>query len=97
MVTIVVSCKSVQIGDSKVYDLNAIYSRVIALLCSDRDIDVKDVFSFDFATVPTAMFTEKGMRIGKSKYILKRLFQVEVSRRNAGDADITVIDGSALL
>ena len=37
------------------------------------------------------------MQIGKSKHILKRLLQVEVSRRNAGDANITVIDGSALL
>ena len=95
--TMVASHKSVQIGDSKVYDRNAIYSRVIALLSSDRDIDVKDVFSYELAPVPTAMFSEKGMRIGKSKHILKRLFQVEVSRRSAGDADITVIDGSALL
>ena len=91
------SRKSVQIGDSKVYDLNAIYSRVIALLSSDRDTDVKDVFSYELAPVPMAMFSEKGMWIGKSTHILKRLLQVEVSRRNAGDADITVIDGSALL
>ena len=37
------------------------------------------------------------MRIGKSKHILKRLLQVEVFQSNAGDAAITVIDGSALL
>ena len=43
--TMVASHKFVQIGDSNVYDLNAIYSRVIALLSSDRDTDVKDVFS----------------------------------------------------
>ena len=33
--TMAVSRKAVQIGDSKVYDLNAIYSRVIALLSSE--------------------------------------------------------------
>ena len=88
------SRKSVQIGDSKVYDLNAIYSRVIALLSNDRAIDVKDVFSYELAPVPTAMFSEKGTWLGKSKHIVKRLLHVEVSRRNAGDADITDIDGS---
>ena len=39
------------------------------------------------------MFTKDGMRICKANSKL----QIEVSRRNAGDADATVIDGSALL
>ncbi|KAG1714434.1 hypothetical protein GQR58_001383 [Nymphon striatum] len=51
--TMVASCKSVKISGSKVYDLNAIYSRVIALLSSDRDVDVNDVFSYELAPVPT--------------------------------------------
>ncbi|KAJ8366608.1 hypothetical protein AAFF_G00348540 [Aldrovandia affinis] len=79
------------------YDLNVIYSRVIALFSSDRDVDVKDVLAYELAPVPTAMFTEDGMRICKAKSTLKKSLQIEVSRRNAGDADITVIDGSALL
>ena len=95
--TMAASYKLVTIGDSKVYDLNAIYSRVIALLCSDRDVDVNDVFSYELAPVPTAMFMKDGMRICKAKSKFKRSLQIEVSRRNAGDADATVIDGSALL
>ena len=95
--TMAASCKFVKIGDSKVYDLNAIYSRVIALLSSDRDVDVNDVFSYELAPVPTAMFMKDGMRICKAKSKLKRSLQIEVSRRNAGNADATVIDGSALL
>ena len=91
------SCKFVKIGDSKVYDFNAIYSRVIALLSSDRDVDVNDVFSYELAPVPTAMFMNDGMQICKAKSKLKRSLQIEVLRRNAGDADATVIDGSALL
>ena len=37
------------------------------------------------------------MRICKAKSKFKRSLQIEVSRRNAGDVDATVIDGSALL
>ncbi|KAJ8334026.1 hypothetical protein SKAU_G00413450 [Synaphobranchus kaupii] len=89
--------KSIQVGDSKICDLNAMYSRVIALFSSDRDVDVKDVLAYELAPIPTAMFTEDGMRICKAKSTLKKSLQVEVSRRNAHDADVTVIDGSALL
>ena len=43
------------------------------------------------------MFTKDGMRIAKGKSVLKRSLQVEVSSRNVGNADVTVIDGSGLL
>ena len=42
-------------------------ARVIALLSSDRDVDVNDVFSYELAPVPTAMFMKDGMRICKAK------------------------------
>ncbi|KAI9545272.1 hypothetical protein NQZ68_037142, partial [Dissostichus eleginoides] len=37
----------------------------------DRDVDVKDVLAYELAPVPTAMFTEDGMRICKAKSTLK--------------------------
>ncbi|KAK1904119.1 putative cysteine--tRNA ligase [Dissostichus eleginoides] len=74
--------KSITIGDSKMYDLNVIYWRTIALFFSDRDVDVKEVLAYELAPVPTAMFTEDGMRICKAKSTLKKSLQVEVSRRN---------------
>ena len=46
------SRKSVQIGDSKVYDLNAIYSRVIALLSSDRNIECEGCLLLWTCTCP---------------------------------------------
>ena len=58
---------------------------------------MNDVFSYELAPVPTAVFMKDGMRICKAKSKLKRSLQIDVSRRNAGDADATVIDGSALL
>ena len=70
--TMATSAKSVQVGDSKVYDLNAIYSRVIVLLSSDRDVHMEDVLAFELAPVPTSMFTEDGMRICKAKSALKK-------------------------
>ncbi|KAI9514585.1 hypothetical protein NQZ68_032226 [Dissostichus eleginoides] len=85
--TMATTTKSIKIGDSKIYDLNVIYSRTIVLFSSDRDVDVKDVLAYELAPVPTAMFTEDGMRICKAKSTLKKSLQVEVSRRNAGDAD----------
>ena len=95
--TMAITMKSIQVEDTKMYDLNVIYSRVIALFCSDRSVDVEDVLAYELAPVPTAMFTEEGMRLCKAKSTLKKSLQVEVSKRKAGDADITVIDGSALL
>ena len=42
--TMTVSPKSIPVSDTETFDLNAIYSRVIALLSSSRDLDVRDVF-----------------------------------------------------
>lgn len=95
--TMATTAKSIKLGNAKVYDLNAIYSRVIVLLSSDRDVHVEDVLTYELAPLPTAMFTEDGMRICKAKSALKKSLQVKISRKNAGDANITIIDGSALL
>ena len=54
------------------------------------------MWRYKLATVPTAMLTEDGMQIRKAQYTLKS-FQVNIYRRNAGDADVLIIDGSALL
>ena len=43
------------------------------------------------------MFTKDGMRTAKAKSVLKHSLQVEVSSSLSGCADVTVIDGSALL
>ncbi|KAJ4922965.1 hypothetical protein JOQ06_021285 [Pogonophryne albipinna] len=73
--TMATTTKSIKIGDSKIYDLNVIYLRTIALVSSDRDVDVKDVLAYELAPVPTAMFTEDGMRICKAKSTLKKSLQ----------------------
>jgi len=57
-----VTNKSVPVGDTKVYYMNAIYSSVIGLIASGWEIDLKDLFSHELAPVPAAMF--KFMKMG---------------------------------
>ena len=99
VVTMVALKKHVKVGDTKVYDMNVIYSRVIGLQASGRDIDIRDVLSHELAPMPTSMFDTAGeMRPATSKSSLKRQLQVEVSARTSpSDKSNFVIDGSALL
>ena len=90
--------KHVKVGAVKLVDTNLIYSRVIGLQASGRHFDIKDVFGHELAPVPTSMFDGTGdMRIAKSKSPLKKILQVEVSARVAGGANVSVLDGSAIL
>lgn len=89
--------KSLQGGKPKEYNLNEIYARVIALMASDRDVNIKDVLGYELAPVPTSMFTNNNMRIAKGKSSLKRSLQVEISSRSTGFAHVTVIDGMDFL
>ena len=57
--TIAVTNKSVPVGDTKVYNMNAIYSSVIGRLASGQEINLKDLVSHELAPVPVAMFNEK--------------------------------------
>ena len=97
--TMVATKKHVNVGGSKVYDMNIIYSRVIGQQSSGRDVDIKDVLSYELAPVPTSMFDPTGeMRAATSKSSLKRQLLVEVSARTSeSETSVVVIDGSALL
>ena len=96
--TMSVTKKHVKVGQVKVFDTNVIYSRVLGLQASGREIDIRDVLSHELAPIPTALFDDHGeMRIAKAKASLKKQLQVEVSDRTTGPVDTVIIDGSALL
>ena len=97
VVTMSMGKQGVLVGDNKITDLNAIYARVIGLLSSSREIDIKHVLSHELAPVPTSMFTTDGMRIATNKSQLKKILQVEASCRKTDKTKVMVIDGSALL
>ena len=92
------SRKYIKVGDTKVFDTELIFSRVIGLQASSRDVDVKQLLSYELSPVPTSMFTETGdMRVSKSKSTLKKVLQKEVSARCIEKQITTlVIDGCAI-
>ena len=72
--THVVSRKHIRVADTKMYDINLIYSRVIGLQASSWEIDINHILNHELAPVPTAMLTETGeLRIGKNKPVLRIL------------------------
>ena len=97
--TMAATKKSCAVGDSKVYNTELIYSRVIGLQASTRDVHISEVMSCELSPVPTALFNDSGeMRTSKSKSALKNLTKVEISARYiTQDSACTVIDGCALL
>lgn len=97
--TISGSQKHVKVGKEKVYDCTIIYSRVIGIQASTRNIDIKKVLSHELAPVPTSMFQDSGaMRICKAKAELKkRLAKESSTRRTASNVTTCVLDGSAVL
>ena len=99
VVTMAATKKSLKVGDTKVYNTELIYSRVIGLQASSRDVSINEVMSCELSPIPTALFSDSGeMRIAKSKSALKNLTKVDVSARHATqDSTCTVIDGCALL
>jgi len=80
----------------KLFVTNLIYSRVIGLQASGRDIDIKDVLGHELGPVPTSMFDDTGdMGIAKFKSTLKKI--LEASDRVAGGANVSVLDGLAII
>ena len=91
--------KSIKIGTQDVFDTNIIFSRVVCLQASNRDIDINHLMSHELAPLPTALFADSGdMRISTSKSVLKNDLKFEVSSTFAHERiEVAVIDGCALL
>ena len=96
--TMAVMRKGVKVGPDVIYDTELIFSCVMGLQGTSRNVDFKDVLSYELAPIPTALFDDSGeMRICKSKADLKNKTRVEVSERNAAQMDCTILDGCAVL
>ena len=66
------SKKHVTVGNTKFYDQDLIYARVIGLIASSREIDFDEVLAYELAVYPPSMFNSDGeMKIAKSKSVLK--------------------------
>ena len=56
--TMAATKKSLKVGDSKVYNTELIYSRVIGLQASSRGVSINDVMSCELSPVPTALWRD---------------------------------------
>ena len=91
------SRKKIKIEGEHVYDTNLIYSRVLGLQ-TVRDINLQDVMKYELAPIPTSIFEENGdMHITKTKSVLKKKLQVEISDRMCSTPSAIIIDGCAIL
>ena len=71
--------KYIKVSDTKVFNTELIYTRVIGIQASPREIDIKQLLSYELSPVPTAMFSESGkMKVAKAKSVLKKVLQKEV-------------------
>ena len=78
-------------------DLGLIFAWVTALI-SSRAIKLNAMWKYELAAVPTSIFDGKSgeIRISRSKSILKRKHQVEVTNPSIGIRDAVVIGGCAI-
>ena len=78
--------KDIQVGSANVYDTNLIYSRIIGLKASGRDVNLNEVLKYELALIPTSMFTNNGeMRLATSKSTLNSKLKVEVTGTSLED------------
>ncbi len=92
------SKKHINIREGKIYDTELIYSRVMGMQVSGREVDIKNIIQHELSPIPTALFEESGnMRPARAKSVLKQKLQVEKSRRTIEPSNALVIDGCALL
>jgi len=96
--TMAVTKKHIQVGTTKLHDTTLIYSRIIGLQASGRDMKLDEVLKYELAPMPTSMFTNTGeMRLATSKSTLKNKLKVEVMTRSTSKPANVIIDGSAIL
>lgn len=91
--------KFVSVGTEKVYDTTVIYSRVIGIQASSRELDLKKVIRHELAPVRASVFHDSGAaRMCKAKSDLKKRLARETSSRIVGTNQASIVlDGSAIL
>ena len=95
--TTAVSQKHIKVNDMKMFDTEMIYVRAMALQCSLRNYDTKNLMAHELSPRPASMFDDSGaMKVAKTKSVLKNDLKVEVARRHAA-VDASFLDGCAVL
>ena len=85
-----------KVGSPCICDTELICSVVMGMM-DPHDIDLKDVFSHELASVPRSIFDEMGEMQITTKATLQNKLKIEMSARTVQQADVTTIDGCAVL
>ena len=89
---------SLKVGDVDVLDTTLICSRVMGLEMTNTITEVKILFSYELAPVPTYMFYKYGeVRLDKSKAKLRKLLAKKVSAQNISKPDLVVLYSCAII
>ena len=82
---------------SVLIDHSLIYARTMGLLTSSRNVNVDDLFMYELAPLPTALFNVKGEMRLPQKSVLKSKLAVNVSAIVASAPDVVIMDACATL
>ena len=91
--------KRMKVGDAKVFDIETMYARAMALQAGSRSLNINDLISHELVPYPAFMFKSNDqMRDTKSKACLKNILRVDVLNRHAErDVEAIFLDGCAVL
>ncbi len=86
-----------KVNNMKILGTEMIYARAMALQCSQRYYDTRNLMAHELASRPASMFDDSGaMKVAKTKAVLQNTLKVEMERRHA-DVDASFLDGCAVL
>lgn len=95
--TMAMDKKHVKVGETRVYDTEIIYARIMDLQESARTFDTKQLMAHELSPHPTSIFDKNGnMRVAKAKANLKISLGIEISSRNV-KYDVALLDGCAVM
>ena len=86
-----------KVNNMKILGTEMIYARAMALQCSQRYYDTRNLMAHELAFRPASMFDDSGaMKVAKTKAVLKNTLKVEMERRHA-EVDASLLYGCAVL
>ena len=88
--------KCIRLNDGNaVYDREKLFGRLL-VLSQTRDISLQDIFMYELAPVPSALFEDYGNMRKSSKAVLIKKLAVE-SQQLSHDPDVCIFDGNEML
>ena len=92
VITMEVMKKKMKVGDSSVYDMEKLYARLL-IMSQKRDVELSDLFEYELAPVPTALFDDYGdMRKGSKSVLVSKL--AITYKEPPPTVDVQLIDGN---